>query len=311
MDGLNNWGLSVSDSTLESFCPSIDWLTFTATKEANRPGLWNLGRELVRLSAKDGNDERPWRWRDYSGFHAGEATVGRREDSDILQLSGYLADSWFDKAWLTSDHCTRLDLAVTVWGGGNLGNLAQRHNAEVSQWKRENNRTLGAKLIYDNDYANTLYLGSRESDLFGRIYDKFVESGDPAFKGAWRYELELKGDPAQRGAGRLHSAGNRPDRIRSAVFQHFARRGVQPVFSSVGTDLPIRTHRAPSDSATRLSWLATAVRPAVQRLCIAGHYEAVLDALGIPRSIGERYRLRLWLDMGGHTNQVEGESDET
>lgn len=291
--------------TLDSICPSIDWLTFTATKEANRVGLWNLGRELVELSANEGNDRRPWRWRDYSGFHGGNATVGRREDSDILQLSGHLADEWFDKAWLTSDHCTRLDLAVTVWGGGDLGNLAERHNSEVLAWKEEHNREISVKLITDNGTPNTLYLGSRHSDLFARIYDKFVECGDPAFKGAWRYELEIKGDPAQRGAAYLHSAGDRPGRIRGSVFQHFARRGVRPVYSSVGADVPIRTVRAPSDAASRLSWLATCVRPAVQRLCIAGRYDEVLDALGIPRSIGERYRLRMVLGLDGHTNSDE------
>lgn len=42
----------------------------------------------------------------------------------------------------------------------------------------------------------TLYMGSRQSDVYLRFYDKHLESKDPAFKGVQRLELEYKKDAA-------------------------------------------------------------------------------------------------------------------
>lgn len=302
----------MSESTTPSIAASIDWLTVTATGAGKRRSLFRLGEELVRLSHSNGNDLRDWRWKSYEGEHAGSATCGRRDDSSILQLSGPMADEWFDQAYLNADHTTRIDLCVTLWRGEGGDNLAERHARECIAWKQDTGRTLSQKLIYDNGYASTLYLGSRESDLFARIYDKALESGEPAYAGAWRYELEVKGQPAARAAAWLHSAGDRANRVRGAVYEHYRRRGCQPEFSGVGDELRICTIRPTTDDASRLQWLAGHVRPTVQRLLQNGHADALWEALGVPRTLAERYRLRALLEADHHRNELEegfGETD--
>lgn len=44
----------------------------------------------------------------------------------------------------------------------------------------------------------TLYVGSRKSTVFWRIYDKATEIGRPELKPLWRFELELKGERAKQ-----------------------------------------------------------------------------------------------------------------
>lgn len=298
----------MTDNTVSSTSASIDWLTLTDTRKREVPALWNLGEQLLRKSQDEGNVRREWRWKSYDGYHAGWVTIGRREDSDILQLSGAMADEWFDDAWRVADHCTRIDLAVTQWGVENGGEYLERATREVEAWKEAQGRTIGTKLIYDNFRPSTLYLGSRESDLYARIYDKGLESGDPAYEGAWRWELEIKGQPAQRTATALHSAGARADRIRSAVYNHFTRRGCPVPFKCDGPDLSIRTVRAPSDDSTRLAWLYRVARPSVQRLLLSGRSEAVFEALGVPKSVAEAFRLANLLEQDAHRNELQEEA---
>lgn len=44
----------------------------------------------------------------------------------------------------------------------------------------------------------TLYIGSRKSAIFWRIYNKAIEIGRPELSPLWRIELELKGERAQQ-----------------------------------------------------------------------------------------------------------------
>lgn len=299
------------DDTVTRVIPSIDWLTVTAVDEERREALWQLGNELVNKQMAQKVEARAWRWKSYTGYHVGTVTVGRRHDSTILQLSQGIADECFARAWASADHCTRLDLAVTVWGGDEVGNLAERHERECLDWQKGGCKTLKTKTISDNGRINTLYLGSRESDLFARCYDKRLESGDSAFDGAWRYELEIKGDPAQRTASYLSAAVDRAGWVRGAVFKYFARRGIQPIFGSVGSNVSISTIRPVTDQFTRLAWLTNQVRPCVQKLLADDLGEEVMDALGIPRSLLERWRLKWFEEGGSHFDQLAFDDEAT
>lgn len=291
---------TMPENTISSVHCAIDWVTLTATDDVHRRGLCALGEQLVASERKGGNDVRNWRWKSFDGQHCKRATWGRRDDCDILQLSGELADEQLDHAYLTSDHCTRIDLAVTWKVGADGRNIADRTAGEVLAWKEATNSTLGFKVIADNGRSNCIYLGSRTSDLFARCYDKGAESGEPALAGFWRWELEVKGQPAQRAIAALHSLGNRADRIRDAVCEHFARRGSRPEWSGLDPTLRIDALRAPSDDSTRLNWLASSVRPSVQRLLLNGHTDAVFAALGMDLSLVEQYRERRIMEWGNH-----------
>ena len=288
------------NNTISSAHCAIDWLTITATDAVKRRGLCALGERLVASERKGGNDVRDWRWKAFDGQHCKRATWGRREDCDILQLSGELADEQLDHAYLTGDHCTRIDLAVT-WKGGESGrNYAAETEAGVLAWKETSRSTLKVKTICDDGRPNCTYLGSRTSDIFARVYDKGCESGEPALDGFWRWELEVKGQPAQRTIAALHSCGNRSTLIRDAVCEHFARRGSRPEWCGVDPTLCINALRSPSDDSTRLGWLASSVRPAVQRLLLNGHANAVFEALGMDLSLVEQYRERRIMEWGNH-----------
>lgn len=290
----------MQEDTTPRICASIDWITLTCHDPEKRRGLWHLAAGLMRDPSQAECDERIWRWKGYTGQHRGNVTWGVRDDGTIMQLSQDLANRTFGAAMTVADNVTRLDLAVTVWGGSDFGNPAQRHTQEVIEWKAAHGRRITVGGVQNEGILRTLYLGDRSSDAFGRVYDKHLESSLDAYAGAWRYEVELKGEKAERTSRALYSATDRPDWIRRAVFQWFGRRGCILPDGCLDEPLYICTIRPTTDDSSRLAWLATDVRPAVQRLLQHGHANAVWEALGIPRSVSERYRLREQIDPNNH-----------
>lgn len=87
---------------------------------------------------------------------------------------------------------TRLDLAKDAHNSGIA--LPQIGEAGI------NNRFIGTarkcNIRHENNGGYTLYIGSRQSERFARIYNKAIEQG---VSGDWlRYEFELSGDVAKQ-----------------------------------------------------------------------------------------------------------------
>jgi hypothetical protein len=87
---------------------------------------------------------------------------------------------------------SRLDLAVDIVGESFSGQLVKK-----ALEKTGNQGTARSySTVEGHDGGFTLYVGSRQSERFVRIYDKAVQSGE-ANMDWWRYELETKGDVAR------------------------------------------------------------------------------------------------------------------
>lgn len=293
------------DYTLPIVENRVDWCTLTCAKGERRAAFQAFARDVAAVAAKGQMAPRPWRWRGYDGATVQGLTYGSRDDSDIVQLSGPLADEWLDVAWARADHCTRIDLAVTLGEAKNCDELIRQHLAEAKTERETKGTGPDCHAIYSFDRAETFYLGSRESDLFFRAYDKYAESGDDPYRDCFRYELEVKGEPAQRTVAWLCSSADRGASIRQAVYSHLSRRGIRPLFSHVDTGMRIQTIRPRTDRASRLGWLSATVRPVVQRLMAEGPVEEVAEALGIPLSLSERWKLRTIMQLGRHRDELQ------
>jgi hypothetical protein len=87
---------------------------------------------------------------------------------------------------------SRLDLAVDIVGESFSGQMVKK-----ALEKTGNQGTARAySTVEGHDGGFTLYVGSRQSERFIRIYDKGIESGQTGMDW-WRYELETKGDVAR------------------------------------------------------------------------------------------------------------------
>lgn len=125
----------------------------------------------------------------------------------IISASGSLANDL--ARWMNNDrgfYCTRLDVQRTI-ERPRQASLARIRN----QTQTKNTTLIQSK---DND---TLYVGSRESDFYTRLYEKILDD-------AWlRLEFELKGARARAAWGGIQhgkTAGN--------IFAYYLRKSKLP-----------------------------------------------------------------------------------
>lgn len=160
--------------------PYLDYLRLATWDTAQYASL------LAKLYAKD--VYKPAKWLQYRGkrsvdgsiFH-GMGIQGRGENErrhTVVEFSGSESHVWRKEcaSWSTF-YCTRLDVQVTI-------EEPAGHDAE-RLYKKLHRKT---KSIIISPGVCTVYVGSRRSDLFTRIYEKPINN-----KRYLRCEFELKG----------------------------------------------------------------------------------------------------------------------
>jgi DNA relaxase NicK len=129
--------------------------------------------------------------------------------------------------------------------------------------------------------GSTCYLGSRQSQFYGRLYDKGAQEGmEPGW--LWRYEVECKKPAAESVVNRLLETEAVSDWVSSYVAQFFDLRGVSPLWHASNIEHAIEIEAKVTSNEQSLQWLRTQVRPTVGRLCVAGLEAEVREALGLP-----------------------------
>jgi len=156
------------------------------------------------------------------------------------------------------DKCTRMDLALDVHDSNlSIRSLyAQlKRGTAITKFKTWN--------IIDGPAGTTLYLGSRQSEQFIRIYDKAKEQGTD---GNWkRIEMELKGDKAKMFAQEVskHTDFVTAQRTRQAIkaLVEFPTA----TWREIVGDLAIGIASAKEGKTDTIAWLLSLVAPAMGR----------------------------------------------
>lgn len=113
------------------------------------------------------------------------------------------------------------------------------------------------------------------------MYDKGAALGGDPGK-IWRYEVEIKKPQAVAEIEALWDAPSEQMHVLGFVHYWFDKRGCEPIFPPTVAIDAIQAPKNLTSNEKTLHWLRTQVKPAVGRLLVAGHCEAVLEALGIP-----------------------------
>jgi DNA relaxase NicK len=122
-------------------------------------------------------------------------------------------------------------------------------------------------------------IGSRQSELYGRIYDKEQESGAEEYAGCVRYEVEVKGDQAHKLGEYLGQCDFPRIEAFKNVVGFFEARGaiINCDAPWEGMAMPKVVLRRTNEQAVK--WIETQVSPTIDRLCKAGYNEDVARAL--------------------------------
>ena len=266
----------------KSVYSGIDYLRLTAL-DHSPVSAWEA-IVLPEFLAEERAGRKPhWRWLlGYYGRVGEHCFVGKSDTGAMIQLSGALAWSRWHDASLHSKRCTRIDLQVTFPCEAPADDIL--HDAFMSGSHRKFGRGKPPEIqIVDTNYgAKMLTIGSRQSELYGRMYDKYKESKMPEYKDCIRWEVEVKGKEALDLHGWMLDNKNEPTAVRSLVHHFWEARGMTPPWGMFdGMDVPVPVKRSKTDE-TKLAWIATQVRPSMKDLIDKG------KAIELARSIAGR-----------------------
>lgn len=260
---------------------AVDWLTCTGATTLSRDELWRHGLRLEQVGQREGELTSRWHANGYDGRKGPHFAYGARKGSVCLQLSSFQAEDEWQHCVGASENVTRLDLAVDTYFDPPLPLLALKIYRNADHRPSLNGRPPKLTYIESTDLGKTLYVGARESENFGRLYDKGVREKTAPSGSWWRWEAELKGRVAVATSEMLQRVDDHRVAIALELAEWFARR-TGHTYSRSRCMLTVVGSRAPSTVDRQLRWLASGVRPTVQSLLELVGVDRVLNVLGLP-----------------------------
>lgn len=264
----------------------VDYITATIRHDnALAPAWQNICLTAMQLVADDGNAIKPTSVLGYEGQSIGTAFFGQNEQGRMFRVSGPWADKLFQRTYVKGLHYARLDIQVTYRFARENKTLAERIYKQLN--KSIEDKTAGrlktTRLVRDNNGGSTVYVGSRSSDTFMRIYNKSAQAEVEEYRNCWRYELEAHNDIATALAeGLLQDPANKTQRLGDIVREWCTSRGVLPPWPESGTKAVLPSASKPaSDVASKLLWLSTQVRPSINWLRSQCDDATIFAALGL------------------------------
>lgn len=225
----------------------LDWLTLATYKFKAYTDLAAILRRNYYGEWYGGN------WLQYKGYRSklgmfyGDAVQSNNKTHYVMQVSGEISQEIATLLLKMPDplswYATRMDLQKTIpmqeWWN-------VRH---LYDWIKENGKTASS---VQSDSGDTLYIGSRQSERFTRIYEKDYGS-------KWlRLEIELKQGHARNAWEHLVN-GKAPNEIYQAHLEKLPipSRVYESYFDNTGDDLDISLDRQESDDMSKMRWLKT------------------------------------------------------
>ncbi len=244
----------------------VDWINWTCATSDDR----NIYQYLYKTPFSDHYEAKPL----YGYTHALENTLGARVMHSVQRkdmqphvmysgstLNNYAKNGYSAKAIIVhhatyGDICKRIDLALDVVDSDlDIKTLFRRIDSgkattKVKTWN----------LITGNT-GDTLYIGSRQSEQFIRIYDKAAQKGtDDNWK---RIEIELKGSRAIEFARIVATESTEATIERTRQLIKSIVDFDTPIWRAIMGDLAVGIGKAQQNEPDTVAWLLTQVAPAM------------------------------------------------
>lgn len=260
----------------------LDWITVTARSENEAFPLSLVWLDVYAYEASCGGISAEVIRLGYAGNQINGSFFGKRDDGYLLMLSGDSAQMFGWQLLKFNCKITRLDVQVTVELDEYDAHYASREtNNAFENRSAMPNRNWG-KIKYLNTFGegDTVSVGSRQSERYGRLYDKEKEQDNGSYLRCWRYEIEYKGDAAHGAANHLLLHGGGSGAMLDLVASQWSDWGFRVPVLHNDALLTIERSSHKSDTDKTLNWLAIQVAPSVRKLRMANiSQERIIDIL--------------------------------
>lgn len=216
----------------------------------------------------------------YTGYVANSFFYGHHARGRLLMASGSQAHNLYRSIANLSHNVSRIDLQATVWTHGEQPNLAVQGYHVVKGRAPASQHVRNCTLITSQPSGDTLNVGKRKSDQYGRIYDKATEGQLGTPRTVWRYEVEYKRRPANVALSHLRASECDKALASEVVWRWFERRGIRPIYAPPSPSEILSFSLAKEERDT-LRWFRDTVSVTVARMVKEHGREVVLEALGL------------------------------
>jgi len=201
----------------------------------------------------------------FLGTKVRHGLLAHKEEWSMLQVSGYQAQ----RTMLCNSaegNATRIDVQLTVRvGPGEAPSILQAIEDAALTAHHKGGRPAAVKAIHGRQGVETVYIGSRKSDVFIRCYDKGVESKEAEYKDCVRLEVELKGRVSRALWKHCAETGDGVSYLLQVLKHYLEKNGVPTQWCGVPWE-PKQPPKAERSSLSRtMSWWARSVAPSVAK----------------------------------------------
>ena len=249
--------------------PAVDWLTLTTYSKKSMLSMIDIAEQFTKHTQTQESKVRNYEGRRGEGFFIGHGQQ-RGKDHFMFRFSGDMSDALTWQQNRPPIDCSRIDLQITIPLPCeitevfelyvDLMRVAKEHEAQRGQRERNIDGILSP------DGFCTLYIGSRESQRFYRLYIK--ENAGLHFI---RFEAEFKDKSGL--AGRVwRDTAKKPESIveylkgeLSTLPDHELTRPLKNALVGVPGEV-MKQERRVADPQKTLAWLRRQVSPAMKRL---------------------------------------------
>jgi hypothetical protein len=264
----------------------VDWFSMSMSRDDPASNEWYVEcLSIVERLEDEGNEAHTRQLLGFAGVTVGNLFIGAREDSYFAQFSGNNAQRYWKDCYRVGGHISRLDLQCTVFFAGDTANYGSTLYEDAANAAKalKGNRKRGVRRNEDNDHGYSVYIGSRDSNIYCCIYNKHAESKSEAYANSWRFELRFKNELATKVSSELFCRQADEDHaITQTIKNWLAERGVVAPWAETSVlPLSYAAVKGKTDKDTALWWLAEQVRPALDKARKLGYYAEACRALGL------------------------------
>lgn len=261
----------------------LDWLTTTTASARTQTSFKVFWARKTPQLERLGYKQKKGGFQGYNGISCGPLFLGERPDGMLIRASGHLSKELYDSLDLTDCKATRVDVQATIEFPSYKANVAELLGDTRQAAARAAGQKMKPKQHLDMGYGDgdTLYIGSRSSPRFGRVYDKMKQADDGSFLNCWRFELEYKRLMAPKIIQVLAGEREVENAILDILEGQFMDWGLPLGISAAPLVVAGSIGRRQPDTDRSMTWLRNQVAPTVERLLgtIAPH--EIMTALGL------------------------------
>lgn len=263
-----------------AFEAGVDWLTATGKRGRQGRPFRDALDGLITQGRAAAGDVKAATLRDYSGYRGDGWFAGQRREDSIIVLSGPTAARHFEQFAPLASNVSRLDLQVTLWTHGEQPQYAREQYHYLRQLPAGRGRPRNLTLIQSHPKGETLNVGKRSSDTYGRVYDWAAAHTSSAPRTIWRLEVEYKRAHAARQAAAALAAPSVATHTSFEVHRWFSTRRLLVPFAPEDSRYSCEQSLV-ERNRDALAWFETSISKTIAREINRHGLERVLTALGL------------------------------